>query len=64
VSSARRPLREQDVEEILKRLGRLAHQEAQVTELQILEVIYDLIQDMRVILDGRQNALNFSPASC
>jgi ribosomal 50S subunit-associated protein YjgA (DUF615 family) len=64
VSSVRRLLREQDVDEILKRLDQLAHQEAQVTELQILEAIYGLVRDMRVVMDGKQNALTLSPASC
>ena len=61
MNSVRRLLGEQDVHEILKKLDRLAHQEARVTGLQIIEVIYDLVQDMRVIMGGKQTDLHYYP---
>ena len=53
-----------DVEAILQRLDRLTQEEARVTAAQTLEVIYGLIQNMRVVMDGEQNTLGLSPAAC
>ena len=63
VNPVRRLLGEQDVEAIIQRLNRLAQQEARMTALQILEVIYGLVENMRVVMDGTQNALVSSPVS-
>ena len=57
-------LREQDVEAILQRLDLLAQQEARMSALQILEVVYGLVQNMMVVMEGKQNALVLSPVSC
>jgi hypothetical protein len=43
---------ENDVEAVLQRLGRLTQDEAQITAAQTLEVVYGLIQNMRVVMDG------------
>jgi hypothetical protein len=45
-------LGENDVEETLKRLNGLTHDEAQLTAAQTLEVVYLLVQNMRVVMDG------------
>lgn len=58
-SVVRKPLVEQDAEAVLQRLDRLAQQEARMTLLQILEVTYSLVQNTRVVMDGKQNALAF-----
>jgi hypothetical protein len=47
-------LGEKDVEAVLQRLDRLTQDEAQLTAAQTLEVVYGLIQNMRVVMDGEQ----------
>jgi len=41
-----------DVEAILQRLSRLTEDEARTTAAQSLEVVYGLIQNMSVVMDG------------
>jgi hypothetical protein len=48
----RKLLGENDVEETLKRLNGLTRDEAQLTAAQTLEVVYLLVQNMRVVMDG------------
>jgi hypothetical protein len=43
---------ENDVEAVLQRLDRLTQDEARTTAAQTLEVVYGLVQNMRVIIDG------------
>jgi hypothetical protein len=43
---------EKDVEAVLQRLDRLTQDEARITAAQTLEVVYGLIQNMRVVMDG------------
>jgi hypothetical protein len=45
---------ENEVEAVLQRLDRLTQDEARTTAAQTLEVVYGLVQNMRVIIDGRQ----------
>ncbi|KAF8484045.1 hypothetical protein DFH94DRAFT_726158 [Russula ochroleuca] len=47
-------LGDKDVEAVLQRLDRLTLDEARVTAAQTLEVVYGLIQDMRVVMNGEQ----------
>ena len=47
-------LGENDVEAVLQRLDRLTLDEVRTTAAQTLEVIYGLVQDMRVVIDGEQ----------
>jgi hypothetical protein len=47
-------LGEKDVEAVLQRLDRLTQDEARITAAQTLEVVYGLIQNVRVVLDGEQ----------
>ena len=55
---------EKDVEAVLQRLDRLTQEEARTTAAQTLEVVYGLIQNMRVVMDGEQNALSLSHTGC
>ena len=43
---------EKDVEAVFQRLDRLTQDEARITAAQTLEVVYGLIQNMRVVMDG------------
>jgi hypothetical protein len=47
-------LGEMDIEAVLQRLDRLTQEEARITVAQTLEVVYGLIQNMRVVMDGEQ----------
>jgi hypothetical protein len=47
-------LGEKDIEAVLQRLDRLTQDEARITAAQNLEVVYGLIQNMRVVMDGEQ----------
>ena len=54
-------LREKDVEVVLQRLDRLTQEEARITAAQTLEVVYGLIQNIGVVMDGEQDTLDLSP---
>ena len=43
---------EKEVEAVLHRLDRLTQDEARTTAAQTLEVVYGLVQNMRMIMDG------------
>ena len=43
-----------DVEAVLQRLDRLTEDEARTTAAQTLEVIYSLVQNMTIIMDGEK----------
>ena len=45
---------EKDVEAVLQRLDRLTQDEARITAAQTLEVVYGIMQNMRVVMDGEQ----------
>jgi hypothetical protein len=45
---------EKDVEAVLQRLDRLTRDEARMTAVQTLEVVYGLVQNMKEIMDGEQ----------
>jgi hypothetical protein len=47
-------LGENDVEAILQRLARLTVDEARTTAAQNLQAVYELVQNMRVVMDGEQ----------
>ena len=47
-------LRANEVEAVLQRLDRLTVDEARSTAAQTLEVVYGLVQNMRVVMDGEQ----------
>ncbi len=45
---------EKDVEAVLQRLDRLTQDEARTTATQTLEVVYSLVNNIRVVMDGKQ----------
>ena len=47
-------LGENEVEAMLQRLNRLTDDEARTTAAQTLEVVYGLVQNIRVVMDGEQ----------
>ena len=50
-------LGENEVEAVLQRLDRLTVDEARTTAAQTLEVVYGLVQNMKVVIDGEQTHL-------
>jgi len=54
VESVKKLLGEKVVEAVLRRLDRLTLDEARTTALQIFEVIYELVQNLRVVMNGEQ----------
>jgi hypothetical protein len=47
-----RRLEENRVEAVLQRLDRLTQDEARTTAAQTLQIVYDLVQNVRVVIDG------------
>jgi hypothetical protein len=45
-------LGEKDVEVVIQRLDRLTQDEARITAAQTLDVVYGLVQNMRVVING------------
>jgi hypothetical protein len=54
VKLVKKLLGENDVEAVLQRLDRLTLDEVRTTAAQTLEVIYGLVRNMRVVIDGEQ----------
>jgi hypothetical protein len=54
VKFAKKLLGEKHIESVLQRLDRLTQKEARTTAAQTLEVVYGLVQNMRVVMDGEQ----------
>jgi hypothetical protein len=52
VKLAKKILGGNEVEAVLQRIDRLTADEARATAAQTLEVVYGLVQNMRVVLDG------------
>jgi hypothetical protein len=52
---------ENEVEMVLQRLDRLTQDEARATAAQTLEVVYSLVQNMRVVMDGKRIDLAHHP---
>ena len=52
---------ESGIEAVLQRLDRLTEEEARTTAAQTLAVVYGLVQNMRVIIDGKQIYLIWQP---
>jgi hypothetical protein len=50
-------LGENDVEAVLQRLDRLTQEEARTTAAQTLEVVYGLMKNMKVVMDGTNDLL-------
>ena len=47
-------LGKKDIEAVLQRLDRLTQDEARITAAQTLEVVYGIMQNMRVVMDSDQ----------
>ncbi len=45
-----------DLEAVLRRLDRLTHDEARMAAAQILEIVYRIVQNMGVLMDGELRA--------
>ncbi len=45
-------LGENETEAVLQRLDRLNHEEARTVAAQTLEVVYGLVKNMKVVMDG------------
>ena len=56
-------LGENEVEAVLQRLDRLTHDEAQTTAVQTLEVVYSLVQNMKVVMEGEKANSACNPPS-
>jgi len=54
-------LGENDVEAVLQRLDRLTREEAQTTATQTLGLVYGLVKNIKVIMDGARGLLAGSP---
>jgi hypothetical protein len=50
-------LGENDVEAVLQRLDRLTQEEAKTTATQTLEVVYGLVKNIKVVMDGARSLL-------
>jgi hypothetical protein len=51
---AKKLLGESDIESVLQRLDRLTHDEARITVAQTLQVVYGLVNNMKVVMNGTQ----------
>jgi hypothetical protein len=58
VKFAKKLLGESEVEAVLQRLDRLTQEEAQMTAAQTLGVVHDLINNVRVFMEGTECLLN------
>ena len=56
-------LGENDVEAVLQRLDRLTREEAQTTATQTLELMYGLVENIKVVMDGARYSLGSSLCS-
>ena len=54
---------ENEIEAVLQRLDRLTQDEARTTAAQTLEVVYGLVQNMRVVIEGN-STFGFCSAGC
>lgn len=50
-------LGENGVEAVLQRLDRLTQEEARTTAIQTLEVVYGLVKNIKVVIDGARSSL-------
>jgi hypothetical protein len=57
VKLVKKLLGENEVEAVLQRLDRLTADEARTTAAQTLKVVYGLVQNMKVVIDGEQTHL-------
>ena len=53
---------ENEVDAVLQRLDRLTQDQARITAAQTLEVVYGLVQNMRVVIDGKRRDFAYQPS--
>ena len=51
---AKKLLGENDIEAVLQRLDRLTMEESRMTATQTMEVVYGLLKNMKVVMDGAE----------
>jgi len=49
-------LKEEDIERALRRLSRLTQEETQMAVVQNMEVVYGLVSNIRVVMDGASSS--------
>jgi hypothetical protein len=54
-------LGENDVEAMLQRLDRLTREEAQTTATHTLELVYGIVKNIKVVMEGARGSLANSP---
>ena len=54
-------LEENEVQAVLRRLDKLTQDEAQTTAAQTLQMVYGLVQNVKVVMDSEKNPLCLSP---
>jgi hypothetical protein len=64
VKFVKKLLGENEVEAVLQRLDRLTEDEARTTAAHTLEVVYGLVQNMRVVIDGEPIHATCHPLAC
>jgi hypothetical protein len=57
VTFAKKLLGESEIEDVLRRLDRLTQEEARMTVAQTLEVVYGLMNTVKVVMDGTRALL-------
>ena len=55
---ARKLLGEKDIESVLQRLDRLSLEESKMTAAQTLDVVYGLVKNMEVVMEGAHHLLS------
>ena len=55
---------EGDIEAVLQRLDRLTQDEARITVAQTLSVVHGLVNNTKVVMEGAQSFLDWSPTFC
>jgi hypothetical protein len=55
---AKKLLGESEIEAVLQRLDRLTHEEARITVAHTLEVVYGLVSNMKVVMNGKYASLD------
>jgi len=64
VKFVKKLLGETEVEAVLQRLDRLTQDEARTTAAQTLEVVYGLVKNTRVVMDGEPTLSGLSLIAC
>ena len=59
---AKKLLGESEIEAVLQRLDRLTQEEGRMTVAQTLEVVYGLVNNVKVVMNGAQTFLDYQMA--